>query len=293
MIAFDTFEELHAPLTGGINYTARITRLMQDIVHRVPRLSFIDVDRILVFARPGRTGAEGPLATCHSLNLPDSEPGYYFWRDSESGLMTRRSEWFVTRSPVVSVGGRRMDYLFSFSLPRFVDQRLELTRKRSVYPAGTAGWVAKLDTIVHELYHIDPGQSGLRPTECQDGRPSFLTHSPRFYEDVARMVGEYQASRPDPDLTDFLRYDFAELTLMHGGVSGATFRPFPSYPRRYRETMAPPPGAPALAGVRVQPMIDRARTAFTEADLQLRRFDFARTPAFTSDDTGEAAHCAA
>ena len=55
--------------------------LMQDIVSRVPALSFIDVADVLVFARPGRTSAEGAFATCHCLSLPPSEPGYYFWRD--------------------------------------------------------------------------------------------------------------------------------------------------------------------------------------------------------------------
>jgi hypothetical protein len=258
---------------GGLNYTAHITRLMQDIASRVPALGFVDVDRMLVFARPGRTGADGPYATCHSLTMPDSEPGYYYWRDAETGQVTRRSEWFVTRSPRVMVGGRRIDYLFSFSLPRFVDQRLGTSRKRVLYPSGTPDWVAKLDTIVHELYHVDPGQAGLRPVECQDGRPSFLTHSPGFFEDVARMVGEYFASRPDPALTAFLHDDFREVVTRFGAVTGATFRPYPSYPRRYRESVLPQPPPPPVGEVRIEPVADRARTLYTEADLRLRRFD--------------------
>ena len=38
-----------------INYTDRITLLMRDIVSRVPTLSFINVDDVLVFARAGRS----------------------------------------------------------------------------------------------------------------------------------------------------------------------------------------------------------------------------------------------
>ena len=64
-----------------INYTDRLTLLMQDIVARVPTLSFIDIADVLVFARSGRSNAEGAFATCHCLTLPPSEPGYYFWRD--------------------------------------------------------------------------------------------------------------------------------------------------------------------------------------------------------------------
>jgi len=46
-----------------INYTERLTLLMQDIVARVPTLSFIDPADVLVFARAGRSTAEGAFAT--------------------------------------------------------------------------------------------------------------------------------------------------------------------------------------------------------------------------------------
>src|SRR5678816_3242136 len=108
-----------------INYTERLTLLMNDIVSRVPALSFIDAGEVLVFARTGRTHAAGAFATCHCLTLPPSEPGYYFWRDRRSGKITRRSEWFITRSPQVSIGSRPMKYLISFSLPRFCDQSFD------------------------------------------------------------------------------------------------------------------------------------------------------------------------
>ena len=63
-----------------INYTEHIRLLMSDIVLRVPRLSFIDMSRVLVFARLDVL-REGAYATCHCVCLPPSEPGYYFWRD--------------------------------------------------------------------------------------------------------------------------------------------------------------------------------------------------------------------
>ena len=66
-----------------INYTERIALLMQDVVVRTPRLSFIDLREVVVFGRFGRSDAEGAFATCHCLTLPESEPGYYFWRDRE------------------------------------------------------------------------------------------------------------------------------------------------------------------------------------------------------------------
>src|SRR6476619_7567303 len=98
-----------------INYTERLTLLMQDIVTRVSALSFIDMSRVLVFGRAGRSNAEGAFATCHCLSLPPSDPGYYFWRDRASGHVTRRSEWFVTKSPVVTIGARPVKYMLSFT----------------------------------------------------------------------------------------------------------------------------------------------------------------------------------
>ena len=152
-----------------INYTERIALLMHDIVVRTPRLRFIDLREVIVFGRFGRSDAEGAFATCHCLTLPESEPGYYFWRDRSTGQLTRRSEWFVTKSPQVRIGGTNVKYLISFVLPRFCDQSLERSRKAHLYDADSPGWLAKLDTIVHELYHIDPAETGLRQIVHADG----------------------------------------------------------------------------------------------------------------------------
>lgn len=262
-----------APAGAGLNYTGLISRLMADIVARVPALSFIDLNRVLVFARPGRTGADGPYASCHCLTIPESEPGYFFWRDRATGQVTRRSEWFVTKSPTVELDGQRVSYLISFALPRFCDQSLARSRKRALYPAGTPSWVAKLDTIVHELYHIDPSGIGLRVFERADGQPSKSIHSATFFEDVAGMVQQYLASSPDPSLLEFLHEDFKGLLARYGGVAGLTFRSFPSYPRRYREVLRPQPPAPDLGDVALSPIeVAGVATHFSEADLQLRQF---------------------
>jgi len=255
-----------------INYTERLSVLMEDIVARVPTLSFIDMRRTLVFARSGRTEAEGAYATCHCLCLPASEPGYYFWKDRHSGRLTRRSEWFVTKSPAVSIGAEPVEYMISFTLPRFCDQQLSRSRKR-VHYSGAPNWVAKLDTIIHELYHIDPDRPGIRRIERPDGSYSASCHGHRFFEDVVAMVGQYLASGPDPDTYDFLQYDFTELTARFGGVVGTTFRSFPSYPQRYTEVLNPQPAAPEGVQCRVEPVkVPRVPTRFTEDDLAMREF---------------------
>ena len=255
-----------------INYTDRISLLMEDVVARVPTLSFIDMSRVLVFARAGRSEAEGAYATCHCVSLPPSDPGYYFWRDRTTGKLTRRSEWFVTKSPTVQVGNSGIDYLVSFTLPRFCDQLLARSRKHVHYD-GEPNWIGKLDTIIHELYHIDPERPGIRRMERADGTYSANCHGQRFFEDVVGMVKQYLASKPDPATYEFLQYSFAELTDRFGGVVGTTFRSFPSYPQRYTEVLSPQPDAPADLACRVEPLkVPKVTTRFTEDDLVMRQF---------------------
>jgi hypothetical protein len=269
-----------------INYTERIALLMQDVVARTPRLSFIDLHEVIVFARFGRSDADGAFATCHCLTLPESEPGYFFWRDRETGELTRRSPWFVTKSPRVRIGAKQIKYLISFVLPRFTNQTLAGSRKAEFYRQSEP-WIAKLDTVFHELYHIDPAQSGIRPVENADGSRSYRSHGPMFYEDVAEMVHAYLATRPDPSLYDFLRFDFADLTTRFGGVVGTTFSNFPSFPQRYMETIDLPTSEPR---VRVEPLKAPTQPAlYTEDDLHIRQF----TDVSSRRLTRKGQHCAA
>ncbi len=252
-----------------INYTERLRLLMQDIVARVEPLSFIDPASFMVFARFGRTGAEGAYATCHCLCMPPSDPGYYFWRNS-SGEVTRRSEWFVSKTPEVFVEQRRLDYLISFALPRFCDQRLEHTRKRAHYPPRTESWIAKLDTVVHELYHIDPFKTGIRQMVTNDGKNSHRCHSPEFFTHVAALVAMYLDTKPDRSAYDFLKYDFDSLERKYSRVVGTAFKSFPSYPQLYLEPLLSMPVAPTE---RIVPMkFPVRRQQYSDADLDLREF---------------------
>ena len=255
-----------------INYTERIARLMQDVVSRTPALAFIDLREVLVFGRFGRPGVDGAFATCHCLTLPETEPGYYFWRDRETGELTRRSEWFVTKTPEVTVAGRRIKYLISFVLPRFCEQTLERSWKAELY-GRVEPWVAKLDTIIHELYHIDPQGPGIRRMERADGTYSANCHGHRFFENVVEMVNQYLATKPDPATYEFLSYDLAGLTDRFGGVVGTTFKSYPSYPQRYTQVLDPQPESGSEMECRVEPLkVPRVRTEFTDADIVVREF---------------------
>jgi hypothetical protein len=252
-----------------INYTDRLTFLMQDIGTRLEPLRFIDVSEVLIFARFGRRGTDGPIATCHCVNMPTTEPGYYFWRDRSTGELTRRSQLFVTKSPEVYLGPKRIKYLISFALPRFCDQTLERSRKAGRYPESDA-WIAKLDTVIHELYHIDPRQEGIRRMLNPDGTTSDRMHGREFYDQVAGMVRGYLDSGPDPAVYDFLRQDFAALSDAFGGIVGTTFRNFPSFPQRYSEALEAQPCDSDIEIVAVKQLSQPTR--YTEDDLLTRQF---------------------
>jgi hypothetical protein len=256
-----------------INYTERLSLLMRDIVRRVPTLSFIDMADVLVFGRAGRSNAEGAFATCHCLTLPPSDPGYYFWRDRATHRVTRRSEWFVTKSPVVTVGPRKIKYMISFALPRFCDQSLDRSRKERFYP-GADPWTAKLDTVVHELYHIDPDFAGIRRIEKEDGTYSANCHGQQFFAQVADMVHAYLASKPNPEVYEFLRQDFTELEARFGGIVATSFKTFPSFPQRYIERLADQlPCEADTEGVALEPLRGPQHpTRFSDEHLHIRQF---------------------
>ena len=269
-----------------INYTERISLLVHDIVSRVPRLSYIDPAELLVFARYGRTGASGAFATCHCISLPTTEPGYYYWRDRQSGQITRRSPWFVTKSPLMYMGGQRVTYLISFALPRFCDQTLRGSRKECYY-RNAPGWVAKLDTVIHELYHIDPQLAGIRRVEHDDGRPSSSSHGKTFLGTVAEMVQEYLSTQPDPHTYSFLQYSFHQLEARYGGVLGTTFRSFPSFPQRYVEALPDSAQPPSPDAVRIEPLkVIAGPTHFTDHDLVSRQFLEKATRRMARRDSG-------
>jgi hypothetical protein len=265
-----------------LNYTECLRRLIGDVVVRVPTLGHIDASRLLVFARVGRTGADGPIATCHCLTLPESEPGYYFWQDVDTGRVLRRSVWFVAKTPAVIIGGQPVHYMLSFALPRFCDQRLSFSRRKQAIYADAPDWVAKLDTIVHELYHIDPSGTGLRLMNNGSG---CRYHSPAFLDNVAQLVRDYLASGPDPELYQFLQGDFDQLVARYGTVAGTTFRT--SHPQRYLEVLPQQPLEPLVDVVPLK--VPPRRAQYTDADLALRRFSVVGCRRVAASDTSRAA----
>jgi hypothetical protein len=85
------------------------------------------------------------------------------------------------------------------------------------------------------------------------------------------MVREYLATGPDPEMYEFLKYDFAGLTERYGEVVCTTFRNYPSFPQRYNETVALETDEAPV--VKIEPMKPVSQpTRYTERDLARRLF---------------------
>ena len=205
-----------------INYTERLTLLMQDIVARTPRCRSSICRDVLVFARSGRSDAEGAFATCHCLTLPPSEPGYYFWRDRATGRA--HPPLGVVRHQVADGRDRRhaaIKYMISFALPRFCDQSLDRIAQGDVLSRRRAVGRRSSTRSIHELYHIDPERAGIRRIERADGTYSANCHGPQFFEQVAEMVHGYLATEPDPAR---LRLPARRLRRAHARYGGVVAR---------------------------------------------------------------------
>ena len=264
-----------AESTGArmINYTERISLLMRDIITRVPHLSYIDPDELLVFARYGRRGAAGAFATCHCVCLPPTEPGYYYWRDRQTGRITRRSRWFVTKSPTVlrwRATGAVPDLLRAAALLRPGAGRLP--EGAVLRPAPRAGWRSSTPSctscITSTRRRRGSGASSGATAGPQPGRTGGT--SSRTWRG---WCSAYLATDPDPAAYDFLRYDFAGLEARFGGVAGTTFRTFPSFPQRYIDVLPASMQPDTPSSVRIQALKTPAGPMhFTDHDLVTRQF---------------------
>ena len=268
-----------------INYTERIALVDGRCRPRTPSLSFIEPPEVLVFGRFGRSDAEGAFATCHCLTLPTSEPGYYFWRDRATGELTRRSEWFVTKSPTVRVGPTHdqvSDLVRAAAVLRSVARAL--AQSRALSGRADVGREARHDrarALSHRSRAVRPPPVSSAPT----ARDSARSHGPQFYEDVAAMVKAYLASRPDPGAVEFLRARLrrAERALRRRGGDDV---------QEFSVVSAALHGARASMPVDASRCADRAAQAadaaglYTEDDLHIRQFTREQHP--PSDPQGPA-----
>jgi len=184
-------------LSSTFDYTTAIAAVCNDICFRVPELRHIDMSRVAVgFSQTKNSDPYGIFASATPLRFENGESVY----------KSRGRLWTVQR--YFRPDGIEFLYILYFYVPRFIELPLS----------------QKLDTIVHELYHVNPSFNGdLRRFA---GR-RFAHGSKRQYDQtVSRLVQYWLKQNPPDDIWEFLCYNYHDLSVRYGKPSGTRI-PFP------------------------------------------------------------------
>lgn len=175
------------------DFTAHMSRLIEDIVLCCPDFGHIDSSRLLTcFSQTRAAGMSGLYAKICPLRF-------------EGGVDVVESRGRVWQMPRVEREGRDILYLVYFYVPRFCD----------------LGFEAKLVTTFHELHHVSPDFNG--DLRRFPGKNYAHGHSRDAYNDrMRRLVERYLALPPTNGLMEPLRGDFKTLLSLHGEVVGRT-----------------------------------------------------------------------
>ena len=188
----------NSPRTGGkswsagFDFTLHVSRLCNDMIARVDRLRHIDMDRVaLSFSQARKATSHGMYASLTPMRFAGGR------------MHTIRGgqKWGVQR--LRAADGREMLYILDFYLPRFLDLAFR----------------EKLDTVMHELWHIGPKFDG--DVRRFGGRCFAHGSSQQQYDaHVKELVDHWLGSGPPESVCEFLRYDFRQLLSRHGRVYG-------------------------------------------------------------------------
>lgn len=189
------------------DYSYHMENLMADISRRCSAFNHIDMGRILVGVTRSRNNRKHGL---QAKLMP---------LKSEGGLrLMRAGKNCYYEMPTVMHDGKEILYVIYFCLPRF--QNLSFG--------------AKMTTIFHELYHINPDFNG--DIRRFPGRFFQHSHSEKEYDRVVRELSkEYLKDPPTDDLTHFLRLSYEQLCRENeeiGGLKVYVPEPAPFKPRQ-------------------------------------------------------------
>jgi hypothetical protein len=116
-------------------------------------------------------------------------------------MQSQGKDWTLQRC--YRADGVEYLYILYFYVPRFIELKLS----------------QKLETIVHELYHINPDFNGdLRRFK---GRCFAHGSSQKKYDQTVRdFVDHWLKQNPPPKIWNFLQYNYKELLAEFGGLHG-------------------------------------------------------------------------
>ncbi len=176
----------------SFDYTAAIADLCVDIVFRVPELRHIDMSRVAVsFAQTKHSEPFGVFASATPLRFEGGKLNYE----------ARNKTWAIQRC--FNPDGVEYLYILYFYVPRFIELKLS----------------QKIETIVHELYHISPFFNG--DVRRFHGRCYAHGSSRKKYDDTVRgFVDHWLKQEPSQKIWSFLRLNYMELIQVYGALHG-------------------------------------------------------------------------
>ncbi|MBR5626514.1 MAG: hypothetical protein IKW74_02705 [Thermoguttaceae bacterium] len=180
----------------SFNYTAATRIICEDICSTLPAFSHVDMDKVgISFCQTRRQEKYGVFASLSPLKMEGGK-SIKFWCGS-----------YWKMPDVRDSSGRLILYILSLYVPRFIN--LTLTEK--------------IDTIIHELYHIGEKFDG--DFRRFPGRCSSHGSSRKKYDQIVHALArEWLAHDPAPEKWNFLTLNFQGLTQKYGSVGGTKFR---------------------------------------------------------------------
>ncbi len=166
------------------------------MAERLPELHHIDMNQVAVAVAQARTDVEyGALATLTPLRFQGGR------RTANVAGQRHRMQ------SVVDERGREVLYVLSVFLPRFLDG---------------LSVVEKLETVVHELWHVGPRFDG--DLRRYPGRCYAHGRSEKEYDaHIQRLTRRWLQQDPPSTLYDFLHGSFSEVRRRYGAVVGWRF----------------------------------------------------------------------
>ncbi len=176
----------------GFDFTLHIRRLVDDMVSRLDQLRHIDPSLVAFgFRQTRKAVSHGMYASLTPMRFADGR----------RHTIRHGRKWGIQQ--VVDASGREMLYVLSFYLPRF----LELPCRE------------KLDTVMHELWHISPRFDG--DLRRYGGRCYAHGSSAKHYDaQVDRLVNRWLSLDPPEAIYRFLHGDYRDLIHRHGSIHG-------------------------------------------------------------------------
>lgn len=182
---------------GGLDFNARMADLVGEVAGKVAEFRHVDPTRIRVSAAFNRSRArDGVLAYILPLRYRDGLP-----------IEVRRHRGKVYHWAMFPQhrDGVEIFYYLYFMLPRFLNLPFR----------------EKLETVVHELYHIHPQFNGdLRRFK---GRSPTHGNSREYDRRVREVTDHFLASEHNEDRYEFLRGGAHHLRLRYGEIHARHF----------------------------------------------------------------------